>query len=69
MKEQTSRNRIEKLMTELYKAVKEESSKDVVEFEFFMNCEGYNYSVQTRTPEELENAGISMRNVKGEFIK
>ena len=35
----------------------------------FFNCEGYDVTQTHRTAENLKESGISMRNVKGEWIK
>ena len=34
-----------------------------------VNCEGYSTEIQERIPESLKREGISMRNLKGEFIE
>lgn len=61
--------RINKAIKELYEVVKEESLEEDVAFEMFINCEGYTHSFQVRTPDQLESAGISMRNIKGDWVK
>ena len=35
----------------------------------FFNCEGCDITQTYSTPEDLRESGISMRNVKGEWIK
>jgi len=35
----------------------------------FFNCEGYDVTQTHRTADNLKESGISMRNVKGEWIK
>lgn len=35
----------------------------------FFNCEGYEMNRTLRSPSSLKREGISMRNLKGEFIK
>lgn len=34
-----------------------------------VNCEGYSTKIHERSPESLKRDGISMRNIKGEFIR
>ena len=50
------------------KQIREESENTVVSFSIFINCEGYEITVKNRTPEDLKKAGISMCNLKGNFI-
>jgi len=40
-----------------------------VSFNLFVDCEEFIVEAKFRTAEDLKNAGISMRNLKGEFIK
>lgn len=39
-----------------------------VSFSLFVNCEGSSVEIRDRTPEDLKASGISMRNLRGEFI-
>ena len=38
-------------------------------YEFVLTCEGINTSITTTGTEFLKNRGISMRNLRGTFIK
>ena len=53
----------------LVKALKEESPEYMVTFKLFVNCEERRIETSERTPEQLKAQGISMRNLRGEFIK
>ncbi len=53
----------------LIEIVREESSYEDVSFDLFVNCYGYNIRINSRTPEDLKRQGISVKNLKGEFIK
>lgn len=53
----------------LLAALRSESGPNTTTFTLFVNCEGHNVETGERTPEDLKRAGISMRNLKGEFIK
>ena len=35
----------------------------------FFNCEGYKIEHNTRMPGSLKHGGISMRNLRGEWVK
>jgi hypothetical protein len=49
--------------------IREESEDTVTSFSIFINCQGYTLKVNNRTPEDLKRDAISMRNLKGEFIR
>ena len=53
---------------ELVESIREFAPADVVSVEVFINCEGHNITIRTRTQDDLKKAGISMRNLKGDFI-
>jgi len=50
-------------------ALQEEANEHCVAVHACFNCEGYTIDYRTRTPGSLKRAGISMRNLRGEFIK
>ena len=60
---------IEKAIASLRDAIKKEGPKNSVAFHLFVNNEGASYKFDVRTPEDLKNSGISMRDLNGEFIK
>lgn len=53
----------------LMQSLKDYAPKETVSFQFFMNSEGCEIITQSKTPDQLKSAGISMRNLRGEFIK
>jgi hypothetical protein len=61
--------KITKAINELVKALREESPEQMTTFRLFVNCEERVVETSERSPTELQNAGISMRNLRGNFIK
>lgn len=55
-------------MSALIEALHEEAPDQMVSFNLFVNCEGWNLETAFRSAEYLEKAGISMRNLRGAFI-
>ena len=62
-------NRLEKAILELQKAVKESSYYTTTIFSVHITGRGYKIDIENRTPEGLRKDGVSMRNIKGDFIK
>jgi len=60
---------IETKIGELRQVIIDSSLDTAVSFKLFINCEGADYSINHRTPEGLKREGISMRNLKGDFIE
>jgi len=60
---------IQKKINELHAALKEHASNEAVTFSLFINCEEVRVEIAQRTYEQLNSGGISMRNLRGEFIK
>lgn len=46
-----------------------ESHEHCTSVSVFFNCQGYKIEHNTRTPGGLKRDGISMRNLRGDFIK
>lgn len=61
--------RITKAIDELVVALRQESHEHTTSFQLFVNCEERVIETNMRTPEDLKTAGISMRNLRGDFIK
>ena len=53
----------------LVDALREESPERMTTFRLFVNCEERVIETSERTPAELKAAGISMRNLRGNFIR
>lgn len=53
----------------LVDALREESPERMTTFRLFVNCEERVIETSERTPAELKSAGISMRNLRGDFIR
>lgn len=60
---------IKDAINELVKILKIYSDDDVATFELFVNSEGYETKLGCRDGRDLEENGISMKNLKGEWIK
>lgn len=61
--------RINKKLEELKEVIKQELDDDVTAVKIFINAQGVDMNIYHRTPEELRREGISMRNIKGDFIE
>lgn len=60
---------IQQAIDNLEKVIREQSADTVTTFSVFINCEGREVKIATRTHEQLKSQGISMRNIAGNFIK
>jgi hypothetical protein len=61
--------KINEKLEELKEVIKQELNDNVTSVNISINAQGIDMSVYHRTPEELKREGISMRNIKGDFIK
>ena len=62
-------NKMQQAIDNLEKVIREHSADTVTTFSVFINCEGREIKIGSRTPEQLKSQGISMRNIAGNFIK
>lgn len=53
----------------LVEALRDESPEQMTTFRLFVNCEERVIETSERTPAQLKAAGISMRNLRGDFIR
>lgn len=60
---------LSKAIKQLRDVLQNESHEHCVSVSVFFNSEGYEIQYNTRTPSSLLRDGISMRNIKGDFIK
>ena len=60
---------IEKKLKELRELCQLGSSSETTLISFELNAYGWNTKIQERTADSLKSEGISMKNLKGEFIK
>jgi hypothetical protein len=58
-----------KLIEQLQKAFINECGDNAVSVNVFFSCKGVCIEITTRTPKSLKLGGISMRNLRNEFIK
>jgi len=61
-------NKIQIAIDNLESVIREHSANTVTTFNVFINCEGREVKINNRTHEQLKAQGISMRNIKGDFI-
>ena len=59
---------IQTAIDNLVDALRKESPATMITFQLFVNCEERTVKTKHRTPDELKSAGISMRNLRGDFI-
>ena len=60
---------IEHKLKELRELCKFGASKETASITFFLNSEGWNTQIQERSIDSLQGARISMKNIKGDWIK
>ena len=61
--------KIEQKLKELRELCVFGSSKETVHISFHLNSYGWNTKIEERSADSLSDEGISMRNLKGDFIK
>lgn len=60
---------LETKISALFDEVVKSSNENTVRFQLTINSEGAEVDFETRTAESLKRDGISMRNLKGDFIR
>jgi len=60
---------IKEAIDNLQEAISDYGDNDCAYIKLFFSCEGMELTVSKRTADQLKATGISMRNVRGEFIK
>jgi hypothetical protein len=60
---------IEKAFNEFKSVLIEELGSNTVAVELFISHSEISYNVQIKSPAALKSDGISMKNIKGEWIK
>ena len=62
-------DRIQNALKELHSVLNEELGSNVVACRIFISDHEYQFSAESKTPAELRSDGISMKNIRGEWIK
>ena len=62
-------DKLDNVINTFVKMVRKVAPEQAVFLRVDIMGDSHNYSVDERTPKELEMDGISMRNLSGEFIK
>jgi len=60
---------VDRKISEMVSAIEDVVSDYTVSVTIRFNYEGYEISTKQRTPKSLKKAGISMRNIKGQWIE
>ena len=61
--------KIEAAIELLVESLRAESHPNATSFKLFVNCSEVSFVLRMRTAEDLKRDGISMRNLRGDFIK
>lgn len=61
-------NKTDQLISELGRHLKATLPDNCVSAKIFFNSQGFEFEYTARTPDELKRDGISMRNLRGDFI-
>lgn len=59
---------IEQKLKELRELCQLEASRETVHISFQLNSYGWNIEIQERTAENLKDKGITMKNLKGDWV-
>lgn len=60
---------IQKAIADLHDLLNEELGNNVVSCRIFISSSERHFEVDTKSPAQLKGDGISMKNIKGEWIK
>jgi hypothetical protein len=66
---QAMKSEIQSAIDNLVSTLQSFSHPETVSFSLFLNCEELEVKMESRSSLQLKRAGISMRNLKGDFIK
>lgn len=61
--------KIDKAIAALVAALREESTETTTTFNLFVNCQEWRVETSSATAAQLKENGISMRNLRGNFIR
>jgi hypothetical protein len=61
--------KVQDAIEQLHEVLKEECGSNVTACNVFISSHEYRYEVDTKSPAQLKSDGISMRNIRGEWIK
>ena len=64
-----NRGKITEAIANLRIALEENTDDACVAVRLFFNSEGHELTEEIRLPEDLKHRGISMRNLRGDFVK
>ena len=62
-------NAVQKAVSDLHDVLNKEMGSNVVAVEIFISSSEIRFDAQTRSPAGLRSDDISMKNIKGEWIK
>ena len=62
------KERVNKAIEEFHAAILECSASDMTSVTLIINCEGIKTITKRRSKDSLDKEGVSMRNLRGDFI-
>lgn len=62
-------NELTSAINQVFEILKRECPRDCVSVTLFFNSQGYTIEVNNRSYESLKRDGVSMRDIRGDFIK
>ncbi len=62
-------DKIQQALKNLHDVLNAELGSNAVAVRIFISSHECNFEVETKSPTQLKNDGISMRNIRGEWIK
>ena len=64
-----SNDKVQSAVEELHRVLNEEMGRNVVGCKIFISHYEYNFEAVSRSPAQLKSDGISMRDIRGNWIK
>ena len=61
--------KVQEAVEQLHKVLNEEMGSNVVGFKLFISGSECDFEVMTRSPAQLKSSGISMKDIRGNWIK
>jgi hypothetical protein len=62
-------DKIQQAIVDFHEVLKDELGSDATAVKVFISNHEYNFEVMAKSPAQLKQDGISMRNIRGEWIK
>ena len=62
-------DKVQSAIEELHRVLNEEMGSNVVACKIFISDHEYNFEAMSRSPAQLKSDGISMKDIRGNWIK